>query len=70
MKEDKLIYDLIFSAYTAFIIHITDYIEDIYKYDRFIKKIKAILSKSGVKIQRESVEVTMSAVNWSLKLKR
>ena len=69
-REDDLIYELIFSERIEFKICITDYIEDIYKYDRFIKKVKAILSKSNVSIIKESVEVTMNSVNWNLKVRK
>jgi len=45
MKQDKLIYELIFSKEKDFIILVSDYISDIYKYDLFIKEIKIILKK-------------------------
>jgi len=68
--DDKLIYDMIFSEKLEFIVLVSDYIDDIYKYDRFIKKMKAVLKKSNVIIIKESVEVSMNEVKWNLKVKK
>ena len=38
--RDNLIYDLIFSETSDFDINISDYIDNIYKYETFIKEIK------------------------------
>jgi hypothetical protein len=42
-NREDLIYDLIFSEKLDFYINISDYIENIYKYETFIKEIKDIL---------------------------
>ena len=47
-KEDDLIYDLIFSEINSFMIDISEYIEDIYRYEEFVSKIKKVLKKSKV----------------------
>ena len=70
MEQDELIYELIFSEKDDFLIIVSDYIKDIYKYDKFIRHIKAVLKKSHVEIIKESVEVSMDAVKWNLKVKK
>lgn len=70
MKQDKLIYELIFSEKIDFSIIVSDYIDDIYKYDRFVNKMKKILKKSKVEIIKESIEVSMNQVKWDLKVKK
>ena len=70
MKQDALIYELIFSDKSDYIVIVSDYIDDIYKYDKFIKKIKAVLKKSNILIIKESVEVSMNEVKWVLKVKK
>ena len=47
---DDLIYDLIFSEKSDFEINISDYIDNIYKYETFIREIKDILKKSKVSL--------------------
>jgi hypothetical protein len=40
-KKDALLFDLIFSEKSDFVINISEYLEqDIYKYDRFIDEVK------------------------------
>ena len=39
MKQDDLIYDLIFSEKTNYRIDVSDYVSDIYKHDDFVDKI-------------------------------
>jgi len=68
-RED-LIYDLIFSEVNEYNINISDYIEDIYKYDRFIDDIKTVLKKSKVSIIKEKIELDESNVIWNLKVKK
>lgn len=70
MKQDDLIYELIFSEENDFEIIVSDYIDDIYKYDRFIKKLKNVLKKSNVEILKESIEVSINQVKWNLKVKK
>lgn len=71
MKQtDNLIYELIFSEFEDFEIIVSDYIVDIYTYDRFITQIKAILKKSEVLIIKESVEILTDKVKWKMKVKR
>lgn len=68
--EDDLIYDLIFSEESNFIINITDYTSDIYNYKDFITHIRQILKKSKVKILKSSVIVDSNSVVWQLKVKK
>jgi len=68
-RED-LIYDLIFSEINEYKINISDYIEDIYKYDRFIDDIKSVLKKSKVSIIREKIDLEEANVIWNLKVKK
>jgi hypothetical protein len=68
-KED-LIYDLIFSEELEYKIDISDYIKDIYKYEKFIQEIKEVLKKSEVTIIRDKVEVNTQTAIWNLKVKK
>lgn len=69
-KIDDLIYDLIFSDTTDYKIDICNYIEDIYKYDRFIDETKAIFKKSKVSIIKEKIIVDSNSVIWEIKVKK
>jgi len=68
-KED-LIYDLIFSEKSEFDINISEYIDNIYKYESFIKEIKEVLKKSKVSIVKEGVELDPKTAIWYLKVKK
>lgn len=68
--REGLIYDLIFSEITEYKINISDYIEDIYKYDRFIDDIKGVLKKSKVSIIKEKIDLEETNVIWNLKVKK
>lgn len=69
-KTDDLIYDLIFSRETYFLIDISDYIEDIYQYENFIIKLREILKKSKVYIVKNEVLVDSKTVMWELKVRK
>jgi hypothetical protein len=69
-NKDKLIYDLIFSEILDFHIDVSEYIVDIYTYDRFIDDIKKILKKSKVSIIKEKINVDTKTVTWDLKVKK
>ena len=68
-KED-LIYDLIFSETLDYNINISDYIDDIYKYDKFIEDIKNVLRKSKVSVIKEKIDLETEKVIWNLKVKK
>ena len=68
--RDVLINDLLFSDNTEYTIYINDYIEDIYKYDRFILDMKKIMKKSLVFIVKEKLKNTPDKVIWKIKVKR
>ena len=68
-KED-LIYDLIFSKGEDYKIDISEYITDIYKYDKFVDDIKKVLKKSEVTIIKDKVEVNTKTAIWNLKVKK
>jgi hypothetical protein len=71
MKDkEELIYDLIFSENLDYQINISEYIEDIYKYDRFIEDIKNVLRKSKVSVIKETIDLEKSDVYWNLKVKK
>ena len=67
---DDLIYDLIFSEETKYKLDISDYIVDIYKYDKFIDNIKDVLKKSKVSIIKDKVIVDSNSVIWEIKVKK
>ena len=71
MKDkEKLIYDLIFSENSDYNINVSEYIEDIYKYDKFIEDIKNVLRKSKVSIIKEKIDLETENVIWNLKVKK
>jgi hypothetical protein len=71
MKDkEKLIYDLIFSENSDYNINISEYIEDIYKYDKFIEDIKGVLRKSKVSVIKEKIDLETENVIWNLKVKK
>lgn len=69
-SKDDLIYDLIFSEKEKYLIDISDYIEDIYKYEDFILEIKSVLKKSKVKIIKSEVKTDPKTVIWELKVSK
>ncbi len=69
-SKDDLIYDLIFSEQTDFEINVSDYIENIYKYEIFIKEIKEILKKSKVSVIKEGINMSPITAIWILKVKK
>ena len=69
-KKNQLIYDLIFSDETEFIIDISEYIENIYKYEDFIIEIKKILKKSKVSIKDSYINTDIKTVIWELKVSK
>jgi len=71
MKDrNDLIYDLIFSEKVDFEINISEYIDNIYKYETFIKEIKEILKKSKVSVIKEGVDLSPITAMWILKVKK
>ncbi len=69
-SKDDLIYDLIFSEKEKYLIDISDYIEDIYKYGDFILEIKSVLRKSKVKIIKSEVKTDPKTAIWELKVSK
>ncbi len=69
-ERDDLIYDLIFSSQTDYIIDISEYISDIYKFEEFVNDIKDILKRSKVSVIRHSVDVDSKTVIWKLRIKK
>ena len=62
--------DLIFSENSDYNINISEYIEDIYKYDKFIEDIKNVLRKSKVSVIKEKIDLETENVIWNLKVKK
>lgn len=69
-KREELIYSLIFSDRTVYMIDLGEYVDDIYRYDDFVEEIRLVLKKSKVSILKSSVKVTMTTATWELKLKK
>ena len=69
-SKDDLIYDLIFSCSTEYEIDISQYIENIYRYDEFVDEIKIILKKSKVVILKNTLDVDSKTVTWNLKVRK
>lgn len=69
-KREDLIYDLIFSEQRDYKIDISEYIDDIYKYDKFIEDIRSVLKKSRVVITKEKVDLDTKTAIWNLKVKK
>jgi dihydroneopterin aldolase len=69
-NREDLIYDLIFSENLDYNINISEYIEDIYKYDKFIEDIKNVLRKSKVSLIKEKIDLETDNVIWNLKVKK
>ena len=69
-KTDDLIYDLIFSDETYYLIDISNYIKDIYQYQSFINDLRDVLKKSKVKIIKSDVKLDSKTVIWELKVKK
>ena len=65
-----MIYDLIFSETLDYNINISEYIDDIYKYDKFIEDIKNVLRKSKVSVIKEKIDLETEKVIWNLKVKK
>jgi len=69
-SESYLVYDLIFSDNLVYEIDLSDYMEDIYRYDDFVEHIKFILKKAKVVIIKSSVKVNSKTAKWELKVKK
>jgi hypothetical protein len=69
-RKSELISNLIFSEQEDFLINTSEYIDEPYKYDRFIMETKDILSKSSVRILKERVNLVKEGAIWILKVKR
>jgi hypothetical protein len=69
-NKDELIYDLIFSEKFDYEIDMSNYIEDIYKYEEFITEIKKVLKKSKVKIIKSEVKLDSKTAVWQLKVNK
>lgn len=69
-RKSELISNLIFSEQEDFLINTSEYIDEPYKYDRFISETKDILVKSSVKILSERVSLVKEGAIWKLKVKR
>ncbi len=67
-SKDDLIYDLIFSEEELYKIDVSEYIEDIYKYEEFITDIKNVLKKSKVKILKSEIKTDPKTAIWELKV--
>ena len=68
--KNDLIYDLIFSTESLFIIDLSDYVDDIYLYDDFVDEIKIILKKSKITVAKSTIKVDSRTAIWELKVKK
>lgn len=69
-SKNDLIYDLIFSTDSLFIIDLSDYVDDIYLYDDFVDEIKIILKKSKITVAKSTIKVDSRTAIWELKVKK
>ncbi len=69
-NKNELIYDLIFSEKFDYEIDMSNYIEDIYKYEDFVTEIKKVLKKSKVKIIKSEVKLDSKTAIWQLKVNK
>jgi hypothetical protein len=69
-SKNDLIYDLIFSTESLFLIDLSDYVEDIYLYDDFVDEIKIILKKSKVTVAKSTIKIDSKTAIWELKVKK
>jgi hypothetical protein len=69
-NKESLIYDLIFSDENDFEIEISEYIEDVYKYDKFVSEMKKILKKAKVMIVKSNLDIQSKRIIWYLKVKK
>ncbi len=69
-KIDGLIYELIFSIKKDFNIDISEYIDNIYDYEKFVNNIKKVLKKSKVKIVKSELKLDSRTVIWELKVSK
>jgi hypothetical protein len=68
--KEELIYSLIFSDKEYFEIDISNYIDNIYRYESFVSDIKKILKKSKVKILSSDTIINSKTVVWKLKVNK
>ena len=69
-NKDDLLYDLIFGKKEEYEINLSDYLEELYKYDRFVDEVKLILKKSKVSIIKERLDLSENGPIWILKVKK
>jgi len=69
-NTEDLIYDLIFSDNLDYNINISEYIDNVYKYEKFIEDIKNVLRKSKVSVIKENINVETENIIWNLKVKK
>lgn len=69
-NKDDLLYDLIFGTKEEYEINLSDYLEELYKYDRFVDEVKSILKKSKVSIIKERLDLSENGPIWILKVKK
>lgn len=69
-RKNQLIYDLIFSEQKDFVIDVSEFIDNIYKYEEFIIEIKKILKKSKVTIKDSYINTDIKTVIWELKVSK
>lgn len=67
-NKKELLYELIFDEKEDYLIDISNYIEDIYEYESFIKKTKEILEVSKVDIVKSTVKINSKTATWELKV--
>lgn len=69
-KLDKLLYELIYSDNCEFTIDLSEYIDDIYDYESFLKDIRKILRRAKVKILNNDIKLDSRTVIWKLKVSK
>lgn len=69
-SKGDLIYDLIFSETSSYLIDMADYIDNINNYEEFVSEIKSILKKSEVEILKSTVLIDSKTAKWELNVKK
>jgi hypothetical protein len=68
--KEELIVSLIFGEQTEYSINIAEYLDEVYKYDKFVEEVKFILKKSKVTILKETLEIDKNGPIWTIKVKK
>ena len=69
-KFEQLIHDIIFGSEVRITVNLLDYIEDLIYYEEFIKKVTAVLNKSGIDLHDEEINLKKNDIVWTFIAKK